>query len=161
MNGVDDYVSVPAIGTYADFSISVWVNFNVGSTALPLQQWQHVIATYDTSAGLSLYLNGTASPRGLGSGAPTAPTGVDLQIGYGRDKQYPTNTERGPSMVGSPMILSGLLDEMKIYNTALSQAEVTAAYNAATPPVPQPLILLADAHRARRSPASSGPAIRS
>jgi len=139
MNGVDDYVSVPAIGTYADFSISVWVNFNVGSTALPLQQWQHVIATYDTSAGLSLYLNGAQIAQGTGSGTPTAPTGVDLQIGYGRDKQYPTNTERGPSMIGSPMLLSGLLDEAKIYNTALSQAEVTAAYNAATPPVPQPL----------------------
>ncbi len=81
--------------------------------------FQHVALTYDKSSGLAvLYLNGTVvATNNIGSITPQT--------------TYPVNIGR---RTGQPNLLNstygGLIDELSLYNRALSSGEIAAIYNA-------------------------------
>ena len=80
----------------------------------PLGQWTHIALTYD-GATIKVYANGAL----VGSGTPTTTGNIDgdpspFNIG-GRDDGLDFN---------------GLIDEVEVFNRTLSQAEITAIYNA-------------------------------
>jgi hypothetical protein len=83
-----------------------------GSAPLTLGEWTHVAATYD-GAGLVVYVNGTAV-------ASRAITG-------------PLDTSANPLRIGGNAIwgeyFSGLIDEVRIYNTALTEADIRGDMN--------------------------------
>ncbi len=82
-------------------------NFITGGSALPLNTWSHLAATYDGS-NLDIYVNGyLAGTLGM-TGALTTSTGA-LRIG-------------GNSIWGE--FFNGLIDEIRVYNRALNQAEI-------------------------------------
>ena len=88
-----------------------------GPSALPTSTWSHLGATYD-GATLRLYVNGTqVSSRSL-PGTITISSGA-LRIG-------------GNTVWGE--YFSGLIDEVRIYNRALTAAEIQA--DMATPVTP-------------------------
>ena len=78
--------------------------------------WQHVAFAYDRASGMGrLYLNGTeVASRALGN--ITAQTALPLRIG--RRPNFGAET------------FAGKIDELSLYNRALSSAEVQAIYNA-------------------------------
>jgi len=87
-----------------------------GASPLPLGRWTHVAATYDAATGAArLYVNG-ALDASAQLGAPSAPikaSAADLLIGAvnpGRESEF----------------FDGLLDEVKLWNRALSPREVAA-----------------------------------
>jgi hypothetical protein len=83
-----------------------------GTSALPLNAWTHLVTTYD-GTNLRLYINGTLNKT-------TAITGTmytssnPLKIG-------------GNSMWGE--YYAGLIDEVRVYNRALTQSEIQADMN--------------------------------
>ena len=89
-------------------------------TALALNQWQHVAATWSRASGdLKIYINGTL---GAQTNSPLVPIGVldptsEPAIGIGNHggtfHQFPFN---------------GLIDELGIYNRALNSNEVALVY---------------------------------
>jgi hypothetical protein len=88
--------------------------------------WYHVAYTFDASAKIHrLYRNGVLVAQGVNSAAIT-PSGA---LWIGRNSQYDFGT------------FQGLLDEAKIYNRALSAAEVLADYQAAASVSNRPVIL--------------------
>jgi hypothetical protein len=82
---------------------------------LPVNAWTHLAATNDGSV-LRLYRNGVMTSSAAVTGAPVASTGT-LQLGASR---------YGESF-------NGKLDDARVYNRALSAAEVLALFNAAAP----------------------------
>ena len=83
-----------------------------GTAQVAANAWTHIAATYD-GLNLRLYVNGTqASSRAL-SGAMSASTGA-LRIGGNQIW---------------PEWFSGLIDEVRVYNRALTAAEVTTDMN--------------------------------
>ncbi|HSC92403.1 MAG TPA: LamG-like jellyroll fold domain-containing protein [Gaiellaceae bacterium] len=78
-----------------------------GSSTLPTAAWSHLAVTYDGSA-LRLYVGGTQVATSAVAGTVDASTGV-LRIG-------------GNNIW--PEWFSGLIDEVRVYNRALSQAEI-------------------------------------
>jgi hypothetical protein len=89
-----------------------------GPTANPVNAWTDVAFTYD-GATLRLYINGTqVASRAAGGAIQT--TNNPLWIG-------------GNSPYGE--YFTGLIDEVRIYNRALTQTEIQADMNA---PVPAP-----------------------
>jgi hypothetical protein len=78
-----------------------------GTSQLPVNTWTHLAATYD-GAVLRIYLNGTLAGSLNQSGAINVSDGA-LRIG-------------GNSIWGE--WFSGLIDEVRVYNRALSQAEI-------------------------------------
>jgi len=87
-------------------------NFNATISA---DTWYHVVGAYDAAANTAtLYLNGTLDKTVTGGGTGTAASGT-LRIG-----------ENNSGAEGFP----GIIDDVRVYNRALSAAEVTALYNA-------------------------------
>jgi hypothetical protein len=81
-------------------------------TTVTLNQWQHIAVVY-TPTGIRFYKNGVEF---VSSGGPntTATTGR-FQIG-----RFP----------GFPQYFQGRIDEVEVFNRALTQAEIQAIYNA-------------------------------
>ena len=92
-------------------------NTAAGTTALPLNAWSHVAATYDGTS-LRFYLNGALVTTKTTSGAMPNTTNP-LRIG-------------GNAVWGE--YFSGLIDEVRIYNRALNEAELKADMNAKVVP---------------------------
>jgi chitodextrinase len=83
-----------------------------GPASLPLNAWTHVAVTYD-GAVLALYVSGTLVASGAASGSITTTTGA-LRIG-------------GNGVWGE--YFQGLIDEVRIYNRALTAGEIQTDMN--------------------------------
>lgn len=73
--------------------------------------WHHVAATFNGTTR-SIYVDGTL----VGSDTPGSDhsaTAVDFRIGYSK----------------GPGFFSGLIDDVRVYNTALSQTQIQNIYN--------------------------------
>src|SRR5205085_1839255 len=79
----------------------------LGSSGVPLNTWTHLAATYDGNV-LALYVNGTQVATQIVAGAITTTTGA-LRIG-------------GNNIWGE--WFSGLIDEVRVYNRALTAAQI-------------------------------------
>lgn len=139
LNGTSDFVGIGKLGMLGEMTLSVWVRPMIPDKMLPLHTWNHVVGTYDPAAGISLYLNGEKIGSKEAAGPVTEATATGLLIGGSREKLAPVLTERGPSMLGSPMLLSGLLDEVSIHDSALSPEEVTQSFRSSRPAGDKPL----------------------
>jgi glucose/arabinose dehydrogenase len=87
-----------------------------GTAPLPLNTWSHLAATYD-GATLRLYVNGSQVGTRAVTGAMVASTGV-LRVG-------------GNSLWGE--YFSGRIDEVRIYNRALTATEIQTDMNTPLP----------------------------
>ncbi len=156
-DGSNDYISVPhtaIINPTTAVTISTWVKFNNASdyhriidqpsedfllnletnsgnsktlrfvingspaiesnSGVPLNEWFHVAATYD-GATMRMYINGVLQADTESYSSAINQNSGDIVIGRAPNTAYP---------------MPGYLDEMKIYNIALTEAQVKANYNA-------------------------------
>ena len=100
----DTHVPAAYVVRSASPGTSVGVN---GVAQVPLNTWTHLAMTYDT-ATVRLYVNGTLVRSSATTGALLTSTGA-LRIG-------------GNSVWGE--FFQGMLDEVRVYNRALTQAEI-------------------------------------
>ena len=89
-----------------------WQTLNVGSV-IPYMEWNHVVGTYDGSE-MKIYVDGTLTGAQSASGGITTNTNP-LSIGY---------------QPGTREYFSGIIDEVRIYNRALTADEIKASYEA-------------------------------
>ena len=82
-----------------------------GPTPLPLNTWSHLAATYD-GATLALYVNGTLVASQASTGTLIASSGA-LRL--------------GGNTIWSTESFPGRLDEVQLYNRALTLAELQSA----------------------------------
>ena len=94
-------------------------------STLIINKWHHVVAIYDGSQ-MTLYVDNIPTLPNYVSGNITV-TSNNLNIG--RDPANPTTR-----------FYTGIIDEVRIYNRALNQSEVTELYNI---PEPTTILLLA------------------
>ena len=87
-----------------------------GPTASPVNAWTHVALTYD-GATLRLYVNGTQVATPATTGAIQA---TDSPLWIGGNNPYGE-------------YFQGLIDEVRVYNRALTQADIQADMNAPVP----------------------------
>jgi len=118
-NGVQFWISVGGTGAlYANIADTSGNghSLNSGSGVVIASQFQHVALTYDKSSGVgTLYVNGTVvATANLGSFTPQTSSSLALGARVGQ------------------IYWTGLLDEISLYNVALTPSEIVAIYNAAT-----------------------------
>lgn len=112
----------------------------VSDSVVPLLKWSHIAGTFDKAKGINVYINGKRAGSLAVKGVLTPADGHDMLIGKGHKRMSPARTERGPSRgILSNMIFDGLIDEVKIYNRALSAKEIKRAYGKVKPKPKQPL----------------------
>lgn len=101
--------------------------YRTDSVAIVPNQWQHVVATYNGSAGTNsgqswkFYVNGVFFP--------SATTGQFNDQG-GASISGNGNAKIGSHYSGSSGFFPGLIDEVEIFNRILTQADVTRLFNA-------------------------------
>jgi Concanavalin A-like lectin/glucanases superfamily len=88
----------------------------VAGGTLSLNQWQHVAMTFDSGTGVvTSYKNGIAI--GSGTGTPNFHSDAPYDLAIGNN---PNNTTR---------YFDGTIDDVRVYNRALSPADVLTLYN--------------------------------
>lgn len=88
-----------------------------GTNTLSTSTWYHIVCTYDSTAGLVGYVNGSSDGTAAANGTLTTDA-VSTYIG-----ENPTFSTRG---------FNGIIDEVGIWNRALTSTEVTTLYNGGT-----------------------------
>jgi hypothetical protein len=83
------------------------------ATELNIGEWYHVCGVYDINVGAKIYINGLEDGSNADTGGITQNTSI-VAIGTNSDSTYPEQA------------WDGLLDEVLIYNRALSADEVAA-----------------------------------
>ena len=91
----------------------------IGNTNLPAGQWVHVAATYD-GANMRLYVNGSEDGAVAKAGTISTNSAVGVRIG-----DNPASGQRN---------FDGTIDDMRIYSSALSVADLNALINGDTTP---------------------------
>lgn len=129
VDGFGIYIYAPASSDYGKVSVMTYHNTNgsqkavTSTTAIPLDTWYHVFGVVDMNAStygtLKLYVNGvfvnsiTQVNARVSTGTTTLAIG---RIGDYNDGYF-----------------KGWVDEVRVYNKALTQPEITALYNQDAP----------------------------
>lgn len=86
--------------------------------AIPLNTWTHVAATYDAATQrMTMYVNGNPDPT-TGTASPPTDGPTMLAVGNGMGAQF----------------FNGQIDEARVYNRALTQAEIGILRDGQAPP---------------------------
>jgi hypothetical protein len=102
-------------------------------TSIPLKKWAFVAGTYDPSKGLSVYIDGKQVGHLGAFGKLKAPTHpIDLLIGRIREPVLPYCYIH--PKVTTWYSFDGLMDEVSIYNRALSVDEIQSDFAQVHPP---------------------------
>lgn len=119
--GHQSYETILSIGTNRDFylnsgRLAFWDNNTdrIFGTAIPVNSWQHVAITYD-GVGLRAYLNGVQQ----GSVQNVVLSQYSGNLSIGALSYQGAYTDQ----------ISAALDEVRLYNYALSAGEITTAMN--------------------------------
>jgi len=103
----------------SDGSSATWLE---SSNTLQDNEWNHIAAVSDGNT-MRIYINGEQDPNTKAAPASLHSSSYNLQIGAW---EYSPNQR--------DTYFNGVIDEVKIYNRALSAEEIKADYEAGTPP---------------------------
>lgn len=105
---------------------SVWTEIWVEKKLLPRREWSYLTATFDSRSGsVDLYLNGEPVAHKItAKGVAIKPASQPLIIGK-HNQAEETGSFAGKLPVN---MFNGLMDELKIYNVALSPREIREMY---------------------------------
>jgi hypothetical protein len=106
---------------------------NVGGPIMMVNTWTHIVLTYSSANGLTLFTNGTL--QGVQypfSSFPT--TGPDYHIRPYMTVGNPTTTGSIPGCIGggpslSPAAYQGLIDELRVYSREITITEICSLFN--------------------------------
>lgn len=112
-----------------------WITCSSGEEALPLRTWMHVVGVYSAHKELKLYINGklvsTTSIQDQGRFPNSG-----YMIGMVTQAAKPSDIHRTWGTIEQYFGLDGILDEIKVYNQALTADQVQAKYSAISAGVP-------------------------
>jgi len=95
---------------------------------IPLREWVHVAGTYHEKEGLKVYVNGKEAGHVPVSGMIRFARRTALRIGMVDRPLKPSHIHREHGTLSDWFSLDGLLDELKIYDTAFSSRQLLAVY---------------------------------
>ena len=127
-----------AIGPRGEVRLAVaasgeWRECVSGDFAIELRRWTHVACTCDAQGVMAAYVNGRPAGTAAAEAGPTFAPESDLRIGALQEPVRPAYHRGEGGTRPSWFCLDGMLDELKLYDRALSADEVAAACVAVTP----------------------------
>ena len=124
------FLSVNAYG-HAGFHVFVdgkWIEIQ-SKERIALRQWAHIQGVYSNTAGLKLYLNGKLAAEQKTEGKFEPSSNLKLLIGKNSILQKPEGTVRQNGTQPIYTFFDGLIDELKIYDKALTDNEIELYFN--------------------------------
>jgi hypothetical protein len=140
--GVDGYRLM--IGPYGQVSMEAaidgrWLSCTTEKEAIPLRKWMHIVGTYKANSELKVYVNGELRASSPIKGKMKIPKGNFL-LGLVASPEKPSDIVSSYGTLPDYFGLEGIIDEVKIYDVALSADKIRANYlqTKITPPELQP-----------------------
>lgn len=100
----------------------------VSDRHLERKQWYHVAASYDKQTGMmAIYIDGKPAGEKQVAKTDIALSSKDLKIGKGKARR-PSDPVRANTFVDK-FAFDGLIDEVKIYDTALDASQIAQSYD--------------------------------
>lgn len=132
-NGDDEIRFFLGINAFGKVGMKIHIDGDIheciSKQALPLLKWTHICATYNHETGIHIYLNGIQEGFLPLKGSVTSIRDQALWIGKSIQRMGAAGSEREASAgLAVDMVLDGLLDEVKIYNRALSREEINLSF---------------------------------
>lgn len=138
----DIIVNSPRAGFFFGISPEGNLGLHVGASGwkvcrtevrIPLNTWTHVAATFRRGEGIVLYVNGQkAAEMEINAGFRSAEA-EDLRIGMARQKLEPSHPVRAFATLACWYSLDGILDELQIYDEALTSERIAEKLSSITP----------------------------
>ena len=101
---------------------------------IPTKKWSHIAAVFDARAGITLFLDGREAGSLAFQGMPVYARGADLSIGMNPDKRKPSHiVGQGVGTVEGWYAFDGIMDEIRIFDRALSAEELSKSHEAVRP----------------------------
>jgi hypothetical protein len=102
-----------------------WLACTSGRDAIPLRTWMHVVGVYRAGSEMSLYINGSRVASNRVPGAITFARAGYL-LGMVARPEKPSDIHRTRGTVAAYFGLDGILDEVRVYDRALTAATIKA-----------------------------------
>jgi len=119
-----------------------WVECNTEREMVPfMTAWTHIAGTFDKDKGLAVYVNGELAASKDIKGKFRYADNMPLQIARNHKKTLmdPETLVRPEVNFPTSYSFDGIIDELKIYNTALSAGQIKEAYEQSKPDDPPAL----------------------
>jgi len=100
-----------------------WLACTSERDAVPLRTWMHVVGVYRAKSEMSLYINGTLVASNRISGAIT-PARAGYLLGMVARPDKPSDIHRTRGTLPAFFGLDGILDEVRVYDRALTAAAI-------------------------------------
>ena len=129
-----------AVGPRGQLSLQValngkWQECTSPDFIIPLRKWVKVTGVYDSSEGLIIYLNDRQVGNLKVKGKISLASNVELRIGMNHEKLKPAYIHREHGTLPGWFSLDGIIDEVKIFNRALTPRQIKANYSENKPKV--------------------------
>lgn len=113
-----------------------WVFCESAHEAIPLRQWVHVAGVHEAGKEIRLYLDGRPVVAFPVQGEVRGPDESECRIGMVAFPDKPSDIHRPWGTVATYFGIDGIVDEIKVHDSALSARSIRAAFKAVTPQTP-------------------------
>ena len=129
------------IGPYGQVSFETaiseqWISCTTASGTMPLRKWIHIVGVYEADKEMALYINGVLVSSQAIKGSLTYPIKTSCVLGMVTVPGRPSNTIRTWGTVEAYYGLDGIIDDIKVFDTALTAARVKGDFLKVKPGVP-------------------------
>ncbi len=127
------------IGPYGQVSFETaiseqWVTCTSARETIPLRKWMHIACVYKEN--MALYVNGSLASTVAIESPLTFPKKADCILGMVARPQRPSNTIRTWGTIETYFGLDGIIDEVEVFDQALSADQVKGDFLKVTPKAP-------------------------
>jgi hypothetical protein len=122
------------IGPRGEFALKIFIAGNpvvcVSEKAiLPLRKWAHIASVYEEGFGIKIFLNGSQIGEYLIKGKPVFSKNSELRIGMNYHAVKPSNQIGDNGTLPYWFSIDGILDEIKIFDRALTNDQVSESFS--------------------------------
>ncbi len=105
-----------------------WISCTTERLILPLRKWMHIVGVYRANKDLTLYINGEKTAQLSIYGKLGFPRESRCIIGMVAFPEKPSDIHRTWGTLPQYFGLDGIIDEVKVFNRAKSDSEISDAY---------------------------------
>jgi hypothetical protein len=121
------------VGPYGQVSFETaiseqWVSCSSANETIPLRKWMHIAGVYTAKKEMALHINGELVSTVAINGALTFPAKTSCILGMVTAPQRPVNTIRTWGTIPTYFGLDGIIDEVKVFDKALTAEQIKASY---------------------------------
>jgi hypothetical protein len=131
------------IGPYGQVSFETaiseqWMSCTSANETIPLRKWMHIAGVYTAQKEMTLYINGELVSSLAIKGSLTFPSKTSCILGMVKVPEKPSNTIRTWGTVDTYYGLDGIIDDIEVFDVALSADQVKGDFlkvNAGVPDI--------------------------